>query len=109
MSHEEESEALREDDILERNCAAPSHRLENEIWTSEQAEKLAQFVPEDLLRLLLFNKVHSTERICPSCMIRYKRPKNLISKTQIEQDLSGICSTKCFKRMTGGPDEDAWN
>jgi hypothetical protein len=98
-----------EDRILERNCAAPTYRMSNSTWpeNSPQIEALLpMFLDEAHLRIFLFNKVHETERLCPACMTRYKRPPaGCKGKVAIEQELSGICSSKCFAKMVGPESE----
>jgi hypothetical protein len=37
-------------------------------------------------------------------MTRYKRPIKPQTKAELEQELSGICSTKCFVIMVGEED-----
>jgi hypothetical protein len=100
----ESSSSLDESRIIQRNCPTPSSRLGNQDWpeNSPQIDVLAHlFQNEAHLRIFLFNKVHASERICPACMTRYKRPIDPISKVEIEQEVSGICSVQCFAKMTG--------
>jgi hypothetical protein len=100
----DEPQCLQESQIIERNCPVPPSRLGNEEWpeNSPQIDVLAHmFQNEDHLRIFLFNKVNSNQRICPACMTRYKLSKHPKYKIEIEQEASGICSFKCFAKMTG--------
>jgi hypothetical protein len=79
----------------------------NSRWNySSKIERAGELLGEESLRLFLFNKVHESERICPWCMTRYKKSaEDSKVKIEIEQNLSGICSSKCFAQMVG-PDEE---
>ena len=101
-----------ENRILERNAPSPRERMYSAAWSPDpQLDMMAPLLGgEDMLRIFLFNKVHSTERHCPACHTRYKRPTSQNTRAEQEQDLSGICSSRCWLQLNGpnGFDRDEW-
>jgi hypothetical protein len=56
---------------------------------------------EENLRIFLFNKNHPSDRLCPACRNRYKKPTAPATRAEDEQELSGICSSTCFIVLNG--------
>jgi hypothetical protein len=101
------SDGPPEERIIQGNAPIPSETLSSPAWPAdrEQEAMSALMGGAAMGRIFQFNKCHSTERYCPGCHLHYKKPENPVTISEKEQELSGICSTKCFQQMVG-PEQD---
>lgn len=73
---------------------------------------------EDLMKIFIYNKSRSIDRICPHCHKHYSAVNTLsniegdrtglYTKGQLEQALSGICSLECFQSLNGSNVLNDW-